>query len=65
MNWDKIEGKWTEFKGAAREKWGDLTDDELDQVKGNREQLAGKVQQKYGKTKDQAEKEVDDWLASL
>lgn len=65
MNWDQIEGKWTEIKGSAREKWGDISDDELDQVKGNREKLAGKVQQQYGKTKEEAEKEVDEWLASL
>ncbi|MBC7146290.1 MAG: CsbD family protein [Thioclava marina] len=62
MNWDEIKGNWKELKGKAREKWGELTDDELAQAEGHREQLVGLVQQKYGKTKEAAEKEVDDWF---
>lgn len=65
MNWDQIEGKWTELKGKARENWGELTDDELDQAKGNREQMVGLIQQKYGKAKEVAEKEVDEWSARV
>lgn len=65
MNWDQVDGKWTELKGSAREKWGALTDDELDQAKGDREKLAGKIQQKYGKTKEAAQEEVDQWISSL
>ena len=65
MNWDQLQGKWTEFKGSAREKWGELTDDELEQAKGDREKLAGKIQQRYGKSKEEAKKEVDNWIASL
>lgn len=65
MNWDQIEGKWTEFKGKARQKWGDLTDDELDRIQGNREELAGKLQAKYGKTREEAKKEIEEWANSL
>lgn len=65
MNTDILEGKWKEIKGTVRAKWGDLTDDEVDQVAGNREKLEGLVQQKYGKTKDAAKKEVNDFIDSL
>ncbi|WP_444452098.1 CsbD family protein [Rhodobacter capsulatus] len=65
MNTDIIEGKWKEIKGAVRAKWGDLTDDELEQVAGERERLEGLVQQKYGRTKEAAKKEVDDFLSKL
>lgn len=61
MNWDQIEGKWTQFKGSAKEKWGELTDDELDQAAGKRDKLVGLVQEKYGKAREEAEKVVDDW----
>lgn len=65
MNWDQIEGKWKEYKGRAREVWGDLTDDEFDKVAGKRDRMVGLVQQKYGKAKDVAEKEVDSWTTML
>ncbi len=65
MNWDIAKGKWSQVKGAAKEKWGDLTDDELDQAAGDREQLVGKIQEKYGKAKADAEREVDEFVASL
>ena len=54
MSWDIIEGKWKQFKGKAREEWGELTDDELDQAEGDRQQLEGLLQEKYGKTKAEA-----------
>jgi uncharacterized protein YjbJ (UPF0337 family) len=63
MNWDRIEGNWKQFTGKVKEKWGKLTDDDLTQVNGNREQLEGKIQARYGYAKDQAKKEVDDWLS--
>lgn len=63
MNWDEIKGNWTQFKGKAKVKWGEMTDDELDQVEGNRDILIGKIQEKYGKTREEAEKEVDDWTS--
>lgn len=59
MNWDIIQGKWKQLKGNVREKWGELTDDEYDQIAGNKDQLAGKLQEKYGWTKNEAEKEID------
>ncbi len=58
MNKDTLEGKWTQFKGKARETWGKITDDEFEQAKGDAQQLAGLVQERYGKTKEEAEKEV-------
>jgi uncharacterized protein YjbJ (UPF0337 family) len=55
MNWDVIEGNWKQFKGHVKEKWGKLTDDHLDTIAGKRDQLAGRIQEAYGITKDQAE----------
>lgn len=62
MNWNTIEGSWKEMKGKVREKWGRLTDDEIDVIAGNREQLEGTLQKKYGKTQDQIRREVDEWV---
>ena len=62
MNKDIIEGKWEQLKGQAKAKWGDLTDDELNEAKGNAQYLAGKVQEHYGKTKEEAEAEVNSWF---
>lgn len=61
MNWDQVAGRWKEFKGKAKEQWGELTDDELDKVEGKRDQMVGLIQRKYGYAKDQAEREVDSW----
>lgn len=58
MDWNIIEGNWKQFKGVVQQKWGKLTDDQLDVIAGKREQLAGSVQATYGITKDQAELEV-------
>jgi uncharacterized protein YjbJ (UPF0337 family) len=63
MNWDQIEGKWKQLAGSAKAKWGDLTDDELTEIAGNREKLEGKIQERYGKTKEEAQKEIDDWMS--
>lgn len=63
MNWDQIKGNWKEYKGKARKQWGDLTDDELEQSKGDREQVEGLIQRKYGKSKEEARREVDTWMA--
>jgi uncharacterized protein YjbJ (UPF0337 family) len=64
MNWDEIKGKWHEMKGSVRAKWADLTDDDIEEMDGNREKMVGKIQQKYGVAKDEAEKQVDDWSKS-
>jgi uncharacterized protein YjbJ (UPF0337 family) len=61
MDWNRIEGNWKQFKGKAKEKWGRLTDDELDVINGRQDQLEGKVQERYGLAKDQAKKDVDTW----
>ena len=65
MNWDQVEGKWNQVKGSVREKWGELNDDEIAQMRGNREQLSGAIQERYGKTKEQAEEEIDEFIESL
>ncbi|HEX5611985.1 MAG TPA: CsbD family protein [Burkholderiales bacterium] len=61
MNWDRIEGNWKQFKGKVKAKWGKLTDDQLDVIAGNRDQLVGRVQESYGIAKDEAERQVSDW----
>ncbi|WP_020210948.1 CsbD family protein [Gilvimarinus chinensis] len=65
MNNDQFEGNWHKVKGAAKEKWGDLTNDDIDRVNGNREKLEGEIQAKYGKSKEEAKKEVNDFIDSL
>ena len=65
MNWDRISGQWKQYKGKAKEKWGQLTDDEIDIIAGKRDQLVGKVQERYGVARDEAEKEVDQWGHNL
>jgi len=65
MDWDRIEGNWKQFSGKVKEKWGDLTDDEIAQTNGKREQLEGLVQKKYGYAKDKARDEVDTWTRGL
>jgi uncharacterized protein YjbJ (UPF0337 family) len=65
MNWDRIQGNWKQFKGKAQQQWGKLTDDDLDVVEGKREELVGRLQQRYGYARDQAEREIDSWLGSV
>jgi uncharacterized protein YjbJ (UPF0337 family) len=64
MNWDQVEGNWKSFKGRVREQWGKLTDDDLDVVAGKREQLAGKIQERYGIAREVADRQVNDWLSN-
>ncbi len=61
MNWDRIEGNWKQVVGKAKAHWGKLTDDDLDVVAGRREQLAGKIQERYGIAKDEVDKQIADW----
>ncbi len=65
MNWDLIEGKWTEFKGQVRSKWAKLTDDDMEAVGGKKDELIGRVQQRYGLQRDAAEAEVDSWIKQI
>ena len=64
MNWDQVEGKWKQMKGSVREKWGKLTDSDYEQIAGNRDKFAGMLQERYGYTRDKAEKELDEWMSS-
>lgn len=61
MNWDRIEGSWKQLKGRVREQWGKLTDDELDNIAGKRDRLAGSLQKSYGIAQDEAEKQINDF----
>jgi uncharacterized protein YjbJ (UPF0337 family) len=65
MNWDRIEGNWKQFSGKAQQQWGKLTNDDLDVVEGRRAELVGKIQERYGVAKDEAERQVDNWLQSI
>jgi uncharacterized protein YjbJ (UPF0337 family) len=65
MNWDQIEGKWKQFIGSARQRWGKLTDSDWQIVAGKKEQLVGRVQERYGVAKQDAEKQADDWARTL
>jgi len=62
MNNDILKGKWLQLKGKIKEEWGDLTDDELDQIEGKSDQLAGKLQEKYGYSKEDAEHKIDEFV---
>jgi uncharacterized protein YjbJ (UPF0337 family) len=64
MDWNRVEGNWKQLKGRAKQQWGQLTDDDLTSAAGRREELAGKVQERYGLAKDAARKQVDDWARS-
>ena len=61
MNWDRIEGNWKQFKGSALQQWGKLTDDQLDVIAGKRDLLLGRIQEAYGITKDETEKQLAEW----
>jgi uncharacterized protein YjbJ (UPF0337 family) len=61
MNWDRIQGNWKQLKGDLKTKWGKLTDDEFDMIGGQRDKLVGKIQEKYGCARDDAERQVSDW----
>ena len=63
MNRDILEGKWKQLKGSVKAKWGELTDDELDKAAGRFDKVAGLIQERYGYAKDQAEQELDEFLA--
>ena len=64
MNRNILEGNWKQIRGSIREKWGELTDDELDQIAGKRDKLAGVLQERYGYTQMEAERQIDDFLTT-
>jgi len=65
MNWDRIEGKWKQSVGKVKEKWGKLTDDDIEVIAGRRDQLVGRIQERYGIAKDAAERQVDDFARAF
>lgn len=65
MNWDQVEGKWKEFSGQVKQKWGKLTDSDVNSISGKRDELSGRLQKHYGYTKEQAEREIEDFSRSL
>jgi uncharacterized protein YjbJ (UPF0337 family) len=62
MNTEQISGKWKQMKGAAKQQWGKLTDDDLEVIAGKRDALVGKLQERYGMAKEEAQKKADEWL---
>jgi uncharacterized protein YjbJ (UPF0337 family) len=65
MNWDQVEGQWEQVKGRIKQKWGKLTDDDLTMAKGRRDQLVGKIQERYGDKREAAERAVDDLIRDI
>lgn len=64
MNSDQLKGKWKQVKGSAKERWGKLTDDDIDVIDGQTDQLIGKIQERYGLAREAAQKQVDEWNAT-
>jgi uncharacterized protein YjbJ (UPF0337 family) len=64
MNSDQLAGQWKQMKGAVKQQWGMLTDDDLKLIEGNRDQLIGKIQERYGIAREEAEKQVEQWRNS-
>lgn len=64
MNEDILKGKWKQFKGEIKKQWGDLTDDDLDRIEGEYDQLVGRVQERYGYSREEAQREVDEFFES-
>jgi uncharacterized protein YjbJ (UPF0337 family) len=65
MNWDQVEGKWKQFAGSARERWGKLTDNDWHMIGGKKDQLVGRIQERYGIAREEAEKQADEWSRTL
>jgi uncharacterized protein YjbJ (UPF0337 family) len=65
MNWDQIEGKWKQFTGSARERWGKLTENDWERIAGRKDQLVGRIQELYGVARAEAEKQADEWSRKL
>jgi len=65
MNWDQVEGKWKQLKGSVRQKWGELTDDDLTMIAGSRDKFVGKLQERYGLHREEAQTQADQWARTL
>ena len=64
MNWDQVAGSWMQFRGKVKEEWGRLTDDDLDVINGKRDQLVGKIQERYGLAREEAQRAVELWIGA-
>jgi len=62
MNWDQVAGQWKQLTGSIKQEWGKLTDDDLDYIGGTKDRLVGRLQQKYGLAREEADRRADDWL---
>jgi len=65
MNWDQIQGKWTQMKGSIKQEWEKLTDDDLDVISGSKDKFVGRLQERYGIKKEEAERELDAWTQTV
>jgi len=65
MNWDQLESKWKQIRGSVKQQWGKLTDSDLDQIAGRRDVLVGKLQERYGMVREEAQSKADEWLKAL
>jgi uncharacterized protein YjbJ (UPF0337 family) len=65
MNWDQVEGKWKQLRGEIKEHFGKLTDDDLQVISGSREKFVGKLQERYGIAKEEAQRKADEWLHTI
>ena len=65
MNWDRVEGSWKQIKGKVQQQWGKLSNDDLNLVEGKRTELVGRIQERYGIQRDEAERQIDSWLRNL
>jgi len=65
VNWDRVEGNWKQFAGKVREKWGKLTEDDLQVINGHQDQLIGRLQERYGIAEEEAQKQVKHWVGGL
>jgi uncharacterized protein YjbJ (UPF0337 family) len=63
--WNQIAGNWKQFMGSVRERWGELTDDEIMEINGKRDHLAGKIQEKYGIVQEEANRQIEEWSDKL
>ena len=65
MNWDVVQGNWKQMVGKAKERWGDMTDNDWERMDGRKDQLTGAIQEKYGITRDEANRQIDEWATNL
>ena len=65
MNWEQIKGNWMQFRGSAKQRWADLTEDDLAKIDGKRDELAGRIVERYGVARDEAERQIDAWIKQI